>query len=300
MKICPQCQKQYEDEMLFCLDDGKSLVPMKTPITPTVSLTPSHSPPEINNPFTPNWQTTQPQKKSKVWIWILTIVLGIMLLCGGGLIGFLALIAITSPNDGTNVNTNVKANYEKDYSPKFPNVMRDDFSTWEPLQKAQGVDVIYSDGELFITAKPGYFYVLVTPKNNFRTENSSTRVMVRNTTGELADYGYGLLIHADQKNPLQQGYIFAIETSTQMYKVWKLQEGKIIDIENWTQSNAIKTGADSNLLEVVDEDSKMSFYVNGKFLTEYKDNAGIRSGFVGLYTSDSVPVAFSNLEIRRR
>jgi hypothetical protein len=43
----------------------------------------------------------------------------------------------------------------------------------------------------------------------------------------------------------------------------------------------------------------LSFYANGKYLTQVNDNENFRRGRAGLYTSDEIDVAFDNLEIDR-
>jgi hypothetical protein len=70
-------------------------------------------------------------------------------------------------------------------------------------------------------------------------------------------------------------------------------------VVEWTYFPAIKKGDTENVLEVVDENGKMSFYINGKFASSYQDSDGIKTGVVGLYSGDAAVAAFSNLELRR-
>ncbi len=130
MKICPRCQKTYSDEGLnFCLDDGAVLTQSATvaqslPATVLLNQTPPTKP---NQPFgsqssaPSGWNNSNqfsmppPPKKSKTWIWVLGILGGLMLLCGGGFAGFVYWAANL---EKTNRNTN--KNYEFNSNVKSP------------------------------------------------------------------------------------------------------------------------------------------------------------------------------------
>ena len=112
MKICPTCRRTYADDALnFCLEDGTVLTVSNEP-PPTVMM---HQPAQTNaNPayaqqsVQTSWDvkqgyTMQPKKSSKAWMWVVGI-LGIgLLLCGGGVVGFIFLAAVGDPaNNGAN------------------------------------------------------------------------------------------------------------------------------------------------------------------------------------------------------
>jgi hypothetical protein len=69
-------------------------------------------------------------------------------------------------------------------------------------------------------------------------------------------------------------------------------------LRNWTPSAAINTGATPNQLQVVTNDSTLSFYINGNYVDSIPDSAGFKAGRVGVYTSDTSEVAFDNLNIK--
>lgn len=305
MKICPNCNQTYADDSLnFCLSDGSVLTQatgsdlMSEP-PPTILINqprPTNQNQQFGNQpgnwgvVTPN-AAQQPRPKSRAWIWVLAIFGGIILLCGGG---FVALVALVP--DKPTPNNNYSSNSGNQ---KSGDVLKDDLASWKPKVDVYG-DTGYTGGELVMSSKEaGYYYVLVTPKSNFRTENATTRVKARNTTGGVAKFGFGLLIHSDSTTPLTKDYAFLIDSNSQKYRVARHSNKEEKTVTNWTYSSAIKSGTEENVLEVRDEGGKMSFYINGDLATTYVDNYGYKSGVAGLYVSDAVPVAFSGLEIRK-
>jgi hypothetical protein len=321
MKICPHCNQTYADDSLnFCLNDGSVLAQASgggsfSEAPPTVLL--NHPPRTNQNPqfgnqpgnrgvITPNAAQT-PRPKSRAWLWVLAIFGGLILLCGGGFVALLALIPNDSPfvsdynynNSGNNRNGGDNRNSGSSNSEKSGNVLKDDLATWIPKSDVYGI-TDYTGGELVMSSKEaGYYYVLVTPKSNFRTENATTRVKLRNTTGDATKYGFGLMIHSDLNAPLSKDYSFLIDTSSRKYRIARHSEKEEKTVVEWTYSSAIKSGTQENVLEVMDEGGKMSFYINGDYATAYADNYGYKNGVAGLYVSDAVPVAFSGLEIRK-
>src|SRR4030095_6123612 len=114
MKICPTCRKTYTDDGLnFCLDDGSVLTLTPTEAAPTVVMQqplptspgPGLTAPQRTNPggfgsqeqvqarWDPQAQySVQPKKKSsKTWLWVVGLLCLGLLLCGGGLVGFVGL-----------------------------------------------------------------------------------------------------------------------------------------------------------------------------------------------------------------
>jgi hypothetical protein len=119
MKKCPQCQNLFDDENLFCLNDGTPLndepaptvafdVPPKYQASPfVVDISPKQETPTQVNPFPFQRDTTSPQRDSKNYV----VVLLIGLLLGGILVvaAFLLLRgsgekAITTGNTSQNKN----------------------------------------------------------------------------------------------------------------------------------------------------------------------------------------------------
>lgn len=114
MKICPRCQKTYTDENLnFCLDDGTVLAQAGgAEMPPTVLLNqPRMTEPGQQLPTANQWNTAQPQnsmqpkKSSKTWIWVVLILGVLVLLCGGGFVGFLAYVGMQENDTKTSTNT---------------------------------------------------------------------------------------------------------------------------------------------------------------------------------------------------
>jgi hypothetical protein len=68
---------------------------------------------------------------------------------------------------------------------------------------------------------------------------------------------------------------------------------------DWTPARAIRTGTNTNQLEVRINDKRMDFYINGQFITTVNDKEGYKRGVAGFYTSNLGEVAFDDLQITR-
>lgn len=315
MKICPKCQKTYPDESLnFCLDDGSVLTQAKTgnnqPLPETVLINPPR-PTSPNQEFggqtagrqnlnnAPQYQTT-PRKSSKSWLWVVGILGVVILLCGGGFIGLIALISNIdnepewNSNFGKNIATNTNpVNLVEDRK----NISKIDISKWNKNFSAFG-DTDYQGGELIMNSKKdNFYYVLVAPAIN-KTENATTKVTVRNIRNGDNSLGYGLIFHSDPK-PLQQDYAFLIDSKNQKYRIVSHTPQNENDIVKWTNSAAIKGGSQKNVLEVQDTADSINFFINGDFVTNMKNTKGYKGGVAGLYVGGKSPVGFSDLEIRK-
>src|SRR5687767_12318758 len=113
MKICPTCRRTYDDDGLnFCLEDGSVLTLTSADAAPTVVM---HQPRTTSPPPGGGVQTSwdaqnagaysmQPKKKSsKAWVWVVGIFAVLILVCGGGLVGFFVYVASVA---NSNANTN--------------------------------------------------------------------------------------------------------------------------------------------------------------------------------------------------
>lgn len=308
MKVCPTCQQTYADESLnFCLNDGAVLVKKDQPFNaaPPETVFMNQPNPTISgqqsNPTVPsNWgnspNTNQIKPKSRTWLWVLGIFGAIILICGGG---FFAIVAIVANNENKNVSSNNSriANTKNDSdSVSSKKTLTDDLSKWKLSNDSLGI-TDYRNNELYMTSKPGnYFLALMSGSSNFRTDNATTKVSVRNTTGAATQSGYGLMINNNMTAPLLQDYAFLIDSATQSYRVVKHQVRKETEVVKSTFSNAVKAGTETNVLEVRDNSGKMGFYINGTLVTTVEDKDGITSGVPGLYAGGAIPIAFSNLE----
>ena len=327
MKICPRCQKTYSDDNLnFCLEDGSVLTQASAEPPPTMinqAMPTQHQQTMPSQPAQPQWNTGAPQpysmqpakKSSKAWVWVLLILGGLALLCGGGFIGFLAYVgsqaekaantinAAPSPSKGSNsttVNTNkTAANTTTSTAPASDrkDLETIDISKWVKEFSVYGTTE-YTGGELIMGAKQkGYYYALVAP-DEYTTDDSDTRVTVRNIDDAASSLGYGLIFHSNP-TPLQQGYAFLINTKTKKYRVvHHTPQNEKSDVP-WTSSPAIKPGKEENTLEVRDLADKIELYINGTMVKSITNTYGYAGGVPGLYSGDGVKIAFKNLEIRK-
>ncbi|MDQ3179526.1 MAG: hypothetical protein M3Q33_03290 [Acidobacteriota bacterium] len=317
MKICPSCQKTYSDESLnFCLEDGTVLNKSNESENTLPAETVLMNQPHLTNPNQPaggqtgeqsGWSNQNkfsmqpPVKSSKSWLWVVGILGGLALLCGGGFIGFVALIA--NVNDAnSNTNRAIENNNRKTpTSTRTPNdrlkVNEIDLSVWVKGDTPLGVTE-YKNGELLMDSKKKDYYYVVLGTESDKTENATTKVSVRNINEDDTSLGFGLIVNSDPK-PLTQDYAFLIDSENKKYRVVRHQRQKEINEINviaWTDSSAIKDGTDENVLEIRDENRQMNFYINGQFIVSVKNTDGYSGGVLGLYSGDAVQIAFSKLQ----
>ena len=67
----------------------------------------------------------------------------------------------------------------------------------------------------------------------------------------------------------------------------------------WEASNVIRSGSNSNQIEVRTQGTQLSLYINGQFVKSITDTSNITDGSVGLYTTETNEVAFDDMEISR-
>ena len=315
MKICPRCQKTYSDDGLnFCLDDGATLSQSKAvdnslPATVLLNQPRSTAP---NQSFgsqpggqsgwnqNPNQFSIQPPaKKSKGWLWAVGILGGLVLLCGGGFVGFV-FWAANQENAKSNSNRVFIANTSQK-SPTPVNratTQKINLSEWVKGDTDIGTTE-FTGGEFVMGSKEkGYYYVLCTKDNVYKTENATTKVAVKNVNQDSSALGFGLVIHSNPV-PLTQDYAFLIDSKSGKYRVVRHTPGDEIIVESWKRSTAIKDGTQKNVLEVRDENKKMNFYINGVFIKAIDNTDGYNGGVAGLYSGDAVKIAFSDFEISK-
>jgi hypothetical protein len=338
MKQCPACHRTYmDDAQLFCLEDGSQLVAVssegfgKPSLDPNATLAYSpardtNPPPEIfypqappaPTPPVPSWSQTpyahaaQTARKSGNRAWIIIAIAGVVVL-GIGIVVLLAVISKDSADDSNRTSNRTIANTSG--SPKNANntnrntvstpstFLKDDFSTqnWPTGDLAYGS--FYQDGEYHMKAKPK-LYVFMFPLNsvNYASKDATVKVTARSVDGKSPEYGYGLVVHGkvNQKKNLE-GYGFLIYTgATPMYEIVRFVDGEPTNVVNWTPSSVIRSGTNSNQIEVRADGSQLSMYVNGQFIKSITDTANHTDGFVGLYTSETNEVAFDDMEIDRK
>ncbi|MFN0140339.1 MAG: hypothetical protein ACKVQW_09665 [Pyrinomonadaceae bacterium] len=322
MKVCPRCQKTYSDDNLnFCLEDGSVLTQAAGQAMPDTVLlnqtrtTAQPQPPQAQPGVQGSWNvppqqqySMQPQKKSsKTWLWVLLILGGIVLLCGGG---FGLLVYIGSQIDSNSNFANSVSN--RSNSNKGALTANDTTTSTSDRTDAEVVDLSsmaddefssygtteFTNNELVVASRSkGYYFVLVAPEN-YQTDDVDTRLTLRNIDNAASSLGYGLIFHSNPQ-PLQQDYAFLIDTKRKRYRVVHHVPRDEKTVVKWTNSAAIKEGSVDNTIEVRDRADNMELYINGTMVTSIKNVYGYAGGVPGLYSGDGVKIAFKNLEIRK-
>lgn len=321
MKICPRCQKTYSDDSLnFCLDDGATLnaaTADQLPATVVMNQPPTTNPPASFGGQTanqPNWNTNQtpnqfsmqpPAKKSKGWLWALGILGAVALICGGGFVGFIFWAAsLDDANKNQNrynsnrIYGNNSSSSPRNSTPANKGTEKIDLSLWTRTDPTSGTTEFINDELLMSSAKKGYYYVICAKANTYQTENATTRLTVRNVDGEKTSLGFGLVFHSNPV-PLVQDYAFLIDSENKRYRVVRHKPGNEISVVSWTRFASIKDGDEKNVLEVRDENKKMSFYINGDFVKTIDNEEGYSGGVAGIYAGDAAKIAFSDFEITK-
>ena len=322
MKMCPRCQKTYADDNLnFCLEDGTTLQQMtgaappptvqmnQPPVTNPSQPTPSQpgSQPGWNPP--PQQYGGPPKKSSKTWVWVLLILGLVVLLCGGGIVGFIfyaasqADKAVGNYNFNTSTPTNRNTSTPGNKTTSNSNSSRTDLTTLD-LDMFESKDFsLYgttevTGGEVLVASKQKDSYYVVVAPEKYTTEDADTRVTLHNTSNSTTRFGYGLIFHSDP-SPLQQDYAFLIDTARKKYRVVHHSPHNEDDVVKWTSSTAINGGSADNTLEVRDHSGNIDLYINDTMVKTIKNDYGYSGGVVGLYVGDGVKIAFKGLEIRR-
>jgi hypothetical protein len=321
MKVCPRCQKTYTDDNLnFCLEDGSVLTQAGQPMPETVLLNEPRvtaQPPQApsqpsgqagwNVPPQGQYSMQPPKKSSKTWLWVLLILGGIVLICGGGFIGLLAYIGSQADNIASNIGNSVNkstSNRGTSNSTDTTTSSSDrsaltviDLSEWIP-DSAKFAAVEFTDGELFVKNHEKTFYYVLAGTEDQKSVNADTRITVRNVENIETNLGYGLVFHSDT-TPLQQGYAFVIDAKRQRYRVVRHSPRNETAVINWSRSDAIREGTASNTLEVRDQAASVDLYINGTKVNSIKNTHGYPNGVVGIYASNALKVAFKDFEVRR-
>ena len=268
MKVCPKCNKTYDDPTLnFCLDDG-SVLNAKTDDEPppTVMMEAPQPTAQQNLGTQPTNQTFDAGPRyqspsaggSKSWVWVLGILIGVAVLCGGGFVGLIAVGSLVDDEEPPTLPTPTPP------PTKDTRQLKDtiDLSAWN-IKGNEFVTGRSTNGELVLTSVDRYYYVILT--KNVRTYNATVKLTVRNTTGGRADSGYGLIIHSDPSQVLAKDYAFVIRSDLQQYRIARDTNKTETNIVGWTRSNAIRKGTEVNELEVRTSGKDMHFYINSQF-----------------------------------
>jgi hypothetical protein len=324
----------------FCLEDGTPLVqdappapdPNATVRYPAPRDTAEPPPTEIYRPDTPvvtspspppppQWSPTpaaMPQRKSNAVWWVLG---GLAVLAVIGIGFVVVLIALSNMGGNTNdSNTNVVANRNSNISTNanaspsvntntnsnsdtLPSSFTDDFSEtkWGAGNFRFG-DIWYTEDEYHMRSKENTFIVMYAPSEVYRTQDATIKVTARSVDGSVPSAGFGLMFHCAQSKAKQlEDYALLIYPETEAaYEVIMHKDGNQSSVVSKTKTSAIRSGSAPNQLEVRIKGAQVEFYVNGQYLTSITDTQNFKGGRAGFYTSDTVEVAFDDLEIQRQ
>ncbi|MBX3282133.1 MAG: hypothetical protein KF756_06610 [Acidobacteria bacterium] len=323
MKICPKCQKTYQDDNLnFCLEDGTVLQQMASAPPPTVAMNvpvtqqPQQPPQQFQQADSQqgSWQQPQqqaysmqpPKKSSKAWVWIV-LILGVVVLGCGGLLGGLFYLGYQEQqNQLANTSTSPTPMPGKvTPTPKVnspsgrSSVDSLDLSLWVRPTSLYGTTK-YEGGELIVSSIGSNSYYVITGADDLKSTNADVDITVRNVDSKPARIGYGLVFHSDPDKPLTQDYVLLIDSMKQRYRVAHHIPGDEKDVIKWTKNTAINSGSAENKLEMRDhpDTGKIDLYINGQLVDSIKNEFGFPGGVVGIYAGDAIPIAFKNFEIR--
>ena len=337
MKRCPSCKRTYTDASLnFCLEDGTPLVQDAPPVESNVTVrypaardTAEPPPTEIYRPdnavisppvthpgqWSPPPPVTPERKSNAIW-WILGGVAVLAVLGIGFVLVLIALSAsMTNTNNSngtlTNRNTNVEPNLNASpaasiesntNSNTLPASFTDDFSDakWGSGSFKFG-DIWYAADEYHMRSKENTYVVMYAPSEQYATKDATVKVTARSVDGSVPSSGFGLMVHCAQSKSKQlEDYALLIYPEDEpAYEIIMHKKGQQATLVPKTKSSAIRPGSSPNQLMVKIKGSELEFYVNGQYLTVITDTQNFKGGRAGLYTSDTVEVAFDDLEIER-
>ncbi|MEP6923946.1 MAG: hypothetical protein ABI954_05755 [Pyrinomonadaceae bacterium] len=297
MKKCPVCNRAYNDPTLnFCLEDGATLIVQTGGFGQT----------QPQNFVTASQM--QGRKKSNPLVWIVG-VLGVLIVIGGiGAVSLIALIAAGGNNgnngkrtinsNGGGYGTNFKVSNDASNSSlqKGENI---DFTRWGERKTAMGETKLAGDEFQVSALKNGYYYVVIASskfEDKYLTNDATVKVTTHSVTGNSPSLGYGIIVNSDV-DPLKSDYAFLIRSDNQTFRIVRHQSNEEETVTKWTFAPQIRTGTQTNQLEVRSADTKLAFYINGQLATSVTDENGSDQGIVGLYTSDTAPIGFSNLQV---
>lgn len=339
MKRCPSCNRVYSDLSLnFCLEDGTPLVADTPNFDPNVTLpypssheTSEPPPTEIYRPDSPAlnqvtakpqvraWSPTPlPQKRKSYTVWWILGGVAVLGIGGIGLTVILVVLAsigsqmeVNTNNSNSNIraaNRNVNnasvGNSNKSEtnsnSSSLAAALNDDFSEqkWGTGSSRFG-EIWYADDEYHMRSKHETYLVMYAPSTSYNTENATVKVKARSVDGSVPSAGFGLVVHGQRNKGLQDYALLIYPGGEAQYEVITHKEGNQSALVPRTQASIIRSGSNTNQLEVRIRGDELSFYINGQYLTSITDSANFKTGLAGFYTSDSTEVAFDDLEITR-
>lgn len=233
MKFCPKCSQTYGDESLnYCLNDGTVLISATENKTAEMNHS-SH--PTANNPTAryTNYSPAQSeqtlvqqnnQKKSSPILWVLLILGGLVLICGGGFAGLYAFYVAQNSNNANLTSNDLLANKNSSdntadkpsltrQSPKTEQNLKgitiDNFKKIEPkMSYEQTVEILGSEGEQMSSSGSG----------NYKTESYKW-------SGSDNEYIIAIYMNDKLMTKSQSGLVKSINESLTLEKYNQLKNG---------------------------------------------------------------------------
>lgn len=175
-------------------------------------------------------------------------------------------------------------------------LLADDFSDnrsgWLEADEAESSQGYRTD-RFFFEVKAPDLLVWDNPGVNFR--DFALEIEALQMAG-APENSYGVLFRY-----LDEGNFYRFDlTGDGRYAVFKLENEEWITLMDWVESTAIKPQGEVNLVRVICQGPRMTFYSNGQELTSVKDDSFER-GDVGLFgstfTEPNIVVEFDNLHV---
>jgi len=183
---------------------------------------------------------------------------------------------------------------------------------WEPQVAAQRWRVIGSLGHKYKARASARFNGnMVSTYGGAEYANFNYSVSLRNK-GVYASY---MIFRAtpdfsqqrSQRPQSGSGYAFGIDDHACVsgglgkYYIYKMENGSFSTIKDWTESPYIKCDKQWNRLRVRAIGDTLKFFINGKLVYEFTDNAALLSGRIGLlgysYTATPTRHYFDNIVV---
>ncbi len=184
--------------------------------------------------------------------------------------------------------TSCAANIELPGEPAYPLLYCDDFENPETSLMTVGD---YEDKYLDMTSEiyNGKLAVRMDVKKSsnvwLMTPVENARDFVVQVDGKMPSHSghpyhkWGLMLKKDPKEDLY--YYFVIDNNS-LYYFMMVRGDKLTNLINGRKTEDLNPLEENNTLTVVTEGDKFSFYINGEFQEDFRDNR-IQSGDIGLY-----------------
>lgn len=174
---------------------------------------------------------------------------------------------------------------------------------WEEDFSASGGWKLESDTAARVTVQDGVLRIVVAVPNQLAWAVAGKDLGDFHLTVEAAqvagpdDNEYGVLVRMQDRRNF---YAFSV-SGDGYFLVSRFVDGVRQPLgADWSPSDAVRPGANTNVLEVIVQDTRLTFIVNGRQLAQVEDDR-FSHGDIGLYAGsfyeEGVEVAFDNLRV---